>query len=130
MRIDLGLQHLIAGILQKQLLFVVFVDQRVDLAEHRVHIAGQRTDLIGGEGLDKALAHCDIASIVNGRYDGMPENVYNGAGRFAMSLLDCIATGWEDYTTIVPEIAFEELDGDDIYLDVFAPFEGLVTVSE
>ena len=48
MRIDLGLQHLIAGILQKQLLFVVFVDQRVDLAEHRVHIAGQRTDLIGG----------------------------------------------------------------------------------
>ena len=47
-RIDLGLQHLIAGILQKQLLFVIFMDQGVDLAEHRVHIAGQRADLIGG----------------------------------------------------------------------------------
>ena len=46
MRVDLRLQHFVAGVLQKQLLFVVFVDQRVDLTEHRVHIAGQRADFI------------------------------------------------------------------------------------
>ena len=58
MRIDLGLQHLIAGILQKQLLFVVFVDQRVGLAVNfRVveHAAQPQPADAGSQPADKHL---------------------------------------------------------------------------
>ena len=46
MRVDLRLQHFVAGLLQKQLLFVVFVDQGVDLAQHGIKFPRQGADLI------------------------------------------------------------------------------------
>ena len=46
MRVDLGLQHLVAGLLQHQLFFVVFVDQGVDLPEHHVKLPGQSAHLV------------------------------------------------------------------------------------
>ena len=46
MGIDLGLEHLIPGILDQQLLFVVFVDQLIDLGQHDGKLLAQPAGLI------------------------------------------------------------------------------------
>ena len=46
MGVDLGLEHLVLGLLQQDLFFVVFPDQGVDLLQHDPELAGQLAGLV------------------------------------------------------------------------------------
>lgn len=89
----------------------------------------------GNEALDTALEVADESIIVNGIYDGMPDTEFNGAGAFALRLIDRIRRGWEDYTTLVPPsefIAEGGLDAGDFEMSIaiYVPrIEGPVTHS-
>lgn len=87
----------------------------------------------GQQAFDLALELADESTIINGAYDGQTDTEFNGAGAFALRMIDRIRRNWEDHTTLVPPsefIAEGGLDaGDfDLALAVYAPrIEGAVT---
>ncbi len=78
----------------------------------------------GDLAFDAAMQFCDVSTVVNGSYDGMPDGEYNGAGHFAIALLEHVRDDWQKYTTICREISLDDIDGDDILLNIYVPEEG------
>lgn len=87
----------------------------------------------GKHAYDMALAMADAATIVNGRYDGMPAHEFNGSGRFAMTLLHALSALAENYVTLsfVKQYPDDDadLDDEDLELNIYCPMEGPVTHS-
>jgi len=107
--------------------YQTYPDQDLEYAEHLCTIMRTADGMQAYEVLAQAVQ--DIV-VVNGSYTGMPGHEVNGGGRFAMKLLAMIADGWEEYTTICGEVgSYDEIDGDDILVTVYVPFEGSPTLA-
>lgn len=81
----------------------------------------------GEQALEAVLKVCDVAEIANGAYAGMPANVFNGSGRFALRVIDTITAGWEDSTMLIPVQSLVDDDGQltgtyEIELAVYIPY--------
>jgi hypothetical protein len=83
---------------------ILIYESRVDEAgtQYQIPVVAIQRTKDGQQAYDKALEMADCAMITNGTYEGKPENVHNGVGRFAIALLDAIKAGWEDCTLLVP----------------------------
>lgn len=83
---------------------LIIVYERITLEGGNVDnpICVIRRSMDGEQAYDLAVSMVDGAVIVNGAYDDMPANEYNGPGQLAKALLLAINEGWETTTSLCP----------------------------
>lgn len=116
----------------------VFVLVETEIAEdgtvHKFPLCAVLRTADGEQALEIALAMCDEAQIINGAYEGQPDNAYNGAGIFAIQFINAIAESWEKYTRLV-NIGDLYMDGQldmefyEMTMEILLPQEGPVSHS-
>lgn len=88
-------------------ILVYEVREDTDGEQFNIPFAAIHRSQDGDMAYDAALEFCEDAQIVNGTYEGKPENHYNGTGAFVIALLSHLRDGgYEEYTTLVSPLDY------------------------